>query len=279
MEELNSITEISRVIPTSGSNPVVVLADDLNEYVCKYSANTPANRLLIELLGYSFAKIWNIPIPRANFVTISPEHVAGTIIDNLIQRRCFDTPTFGSYYYSEAKEIDKTLIASWKTKKSQLNRIRNKADLLKIGLFDLWLSNEDRNHNNSNLLINPIDGGLELMVIDHEKCFNSGIINPDLKIYQINADESILNYDLIPLFFKQNAEFELLKASILDNFQTHVNNCRLELAQILQLIPDSWGINREEIEEYLNNNIFVSGWLTETEQNFSQFISNSFINS
>lgn len=276
MQTTNSISEISKVIRTSGSNPVVVLTEGIEEFVCKYSTNTPANKLLIEYLGYSFAAIWNIPIPQAKLVNILQEHIPDHILGNGIQRRSFEIPTIGSLNYPESKEMDKTLIASWQARKAQLRKIQNKEDFLKIGLFDLWLSNEDRNHNNFNLLIQPTDRGAQVMAIDHEKCFNSGIIDPNRPIYQLTGDESILTTEIIPLLFRQGIELDTIIDSILDEFPVLVAECQAQMAQLMQHIPPSWGINTERLEEFLNNNIFAQEWIDETSPNFRQYIADSF---
>jgi hypothetical protein len=242
METLNSITEISRVLNTSGSNPVVVMVEGFDEYVCKYSANTPAKKLLIEYLGFSFAQIWGIPIPDAAFVNISQDHIPDAKLASFLNRRSFEIPTFGSRYRAGSKEIDQTVISSWLSKPSQLKKIKNKEDLLKIGLFDIWLANEDRCHNNSNLMVASEPDGMKLIAIDHEKCFNSGVIDPAYTIYQINAYDSILNFDLVPLFYKQNSELERITEELLNEFPVFVANCQARLAPILQLIPAEWRI-------------------------------------
>ena len=254
---------------------MVVMVDGLEEYVCKYSANTPANKLLIEYLGYSFACLWDIPVPDAAFVRVLPEHVPKNL-PNYLQPRSFDIPTFGSRYHPGSKEIDQSVISSWLSKPSQLKRIKNKTDLLKTGLFDIWLSNEDRVHNNTNLLVAAIPDGMKIMAIDHEKCFNSGVLDVAYPMYQINSDDSILSFDLVPLLFKQGAEFERIKSDLLNEFPSLVSQCQNRLAQILQLIPPEWRIDTDETERYLNSNIFALDWLKETNENFTQFVAESF---
>ena len=277
MQTINSISEISRVLPTNGSNPVVVLAEDYYEYVCKYSNNTPSNLLLIEYLGYAFANIWGIPIPPGRFVNILDEHVPNEILSARIQRTAFHKPTIGSQVIEASKEIDKTVIVSWKAKKAQLKKLINKEDFLKIGLFDLWLTNEDRNHNNSNLLVTAVDSGMKIVAIDHEKCFNSGSINPAQAPYQLTQDESILATEITPLLFEQGAGFDTIKNNLIAEFPVWVAQCQSQMVQILEPIPASWGINRESLEEYLNSHIFVPNWRTETEQSFRQYIDSSFV--
>lgn len=278
LKSLSSIAPILRIIPTSGSNPVVVLADDMNEYVCKYIGRTPAKKLLIEYLCSAFASIWGISVPEPAFVKILAEHVPGEMLSNSFHAQYFEIPTIGSLNYPESKEIDKSVIASWRSKPSQIKWITNKEDFLQIGLFDLWLANEDRNHNNFNLLLNPIIGGIEVMAIDHEKCFNSGIIDPVRPPYQLTVDESILSSDIVPLLFRQGDELDRLKDVILGEFPGWVEACQNQLVEIIQLIPLEWGINREEIEEFLNSNIFAPLWRDETEHNFRQYITDSFVN-
>lgn len=48
---LNSVKEINKVIETNGSRAIVVLAEDLVYYACKYDSST---RLTNEYLAYRF---------------------------------------------------------------------------------------------------------------------------------------------------------------------------------------------------------------------------------
>lgn len=256
----------------------MVLCSDFNEYVCKYSAYTPADKLLIEYLGYAFATLWQIPIPLSKFVRIRPAHVVSKPINHNIQIRSFDIPTIGSLRYPESKEIDRTLIASWKARPKQLKRLINKDDLLKIGLFDLWMANEDRNHNNYNLLAASYANGVGLLAIDHEKCFNSGAYRLGVPPYQLSCDESILSSELIPLLFSQNADLAHKVDSLVTDFTAFTMNCKKQLQSILLRRPQEWSIRQEEIQDYINNHIFVSSWCEETKHNFRQYISAGFVN-
>ncbi len=248
------------------------MADDLEDYVCKYSNGVPSNKLLIEYLGYSFARIWGLQIPEAVFINILPEHIPENILNGGIQGHFFSRPTLGSKYIEDLKEIDSTLIASWKSKKSQIKKIVNREDFLKIGLFDIWLSNEDRVQNNPNLMLKALPNGKQIIVIDHEKCFNSGIIDIERPIYQINEADSIICTDILPLFYPKNAELVIIKDQLLHDFSTFVSDCQGQLGEILKPLPKEWGINSETIENYLNNTIFGENWINECKENFLQFL-------
>ena len=59
----------------------------------------------------------------------------------------------GVLYDNEYREID-AFMGCMATK--QKRRFANKNDVLKIALFDYWISNEDRNHNNYNLMLKMV---------------------------------------------------------------------------------------------------------------------------
>jgi hypothetical protein len=139
------------------------------------------------------------------------------------------------------------------------------------------LVNEDRNHNNSNLLLNSEDDGVRIIAIDHERCFNSGTINPDNEPYQLTQDESILNTEITPLLFQQGPHLDSIQDDILAEFPVMVAECQGQLTNITGQIPVDWGIDVARLEEFLNNRIFVPSWVEETALSFRQFITDSFV--
>jgi hypothetical protein len=72
-----------------------------------------------------------------------------------------------------------------------------KESFLKIGLFDIWMSNEDRHYENFNLLYNLKEK--RYVPIDHAMCFNSG--NLDKAPSLIGNNESILTSPFVNRFF------------------------------------------------------------------------------
>lgn len=157
MKRLNTISTFEKKLKSRGSSPIVYLCEDINYYACKYGK---PNNLFNEYLAASFCKIWEIPVPDFSFVNVADEH-----IPQGHPKSDFSYPCFGSFYLEHAMEVS-DFLNTWEGKNYEIDKIFNKTDLLKIGLFDLWLSNEDRNHNNANLLINPTSDGYQIVAID-----------------------------------------------------------------------------------------------------------------
>ena len=67
MKRLKSIQPILKKYDTQGSSPILVMANDLKQWVCKYRN---VNQLFNELLSYQFAKIWQINIPECALIEI-----------------------------------------------------------------------------------------------------------------------------------------------------------------------------------------------------------------
>jgi hypothetical protein len=83
--------------------------------------------------------------PEFAFVNVKENHVTETPYPfHYFSRSCF-----GSLYYKEYKEVDH-ILAGMSVSRMNLEQFRE--TFLKIALFDIWLSNEDRNGNNYNLL-------------------------------------------------------------------------------------------------------------------------------
>ncbi|SEB20669.1 hypothetical protein [Pedobacter hartonius] len=95
---LQSITEISRVIETGGSRPVVVLGSDVEDYVCKYDYK---NKLIQEVIAHQWLQSWDLPFLPGALIKIREEHIPSKILGGLIQIANFEKPAFG-LKYSEA---------------------------------------------------------------------------------------------------------------------------------------------------------------------------------
>ncbi len=222
------------------------------------------NDLLNEYLGASFCKIWGIPVPDFYFVTIKPEHVPQGFSKKLFSNTCY-----GCLYLEYAKDVNEYL-TTWKSNSYELNKISNKDDLLKIGLFDLWLSNEDRNHNNANLLINPTETGYKIVAIDHVNIFNTSSLKHG--IYQLNEFESIISTDYVKLLFKRGDKLNDLADSLEKIFYVCVNKCLKNLNSILSKIPPDWNIDIESTEMVLRNQLFNKQWKEQTILSFRLFL-------
>lgn len=149
--------------------------------------------------------------------------------------------------------------------------------MLLIGLFDIWLSNEDRTHNNSNLLLNTVDtSNYKFCVFDHGEIFNSGNLKHGL--VQITEDESIINTDLVSILFKKGTKLDTAVKNIVESFYLCVSECEKALIDIINLIPNEWAIDNDVLVENLRTELFNEKWLKECETSFRSFIQIKFNN-
>jgi hypothetical protein len=257
---LNSIQTADWIFETN-TRPVLVMCEDRNDYVCKYHNYVgSANRLFCEYLAASFLKLWNLKIPDYAFVKINREHIPQ---EWEINSYYFDTTCFGLKYNRAYKDVTKVNEA---IRYRQRGLYSNKIDLLKIGLFDIWVANEDRNHNNYNLLID-VGNERNFVPIDHEAIFNTQDFNNS--IYQINEFESLICTTLVLNMFN-NQYFSMKVHTELEKyFYLCIENCREKIGEILDNVPPDWKIDRDGMLVKIEQ-IFTDDWIHES---FNQFLS------
>ncbi|MDX2247434.1 MAG: HipA family kinase [Bacteroidia bacterium] len=269
MEYRKSIKKIHKEYSTNGSRPVEVLCDDFENYICKYGS-PPAEALGREYLASQFLKLWGIKTPQAAFVRIDPEHVPNTLSDRA-QPRHFRVPTFGVRKHNYAKEVD----ASFEGFTEHIIRQIDRRDLLKIALFDLWVGNEDRHQGNFNLMVDSGTDGENpyFMPIDHSLIFNSG--NTEFEITLLTFDETLINTNLFKHFCRMSGKVQKEVDEIAESLESWKNVCRDHLDDILNTMPQSWGIDTFALNTYLQNNIFNPIWLKQVQQHFRIYIQES----
>lgn len=265
VETLQSITEIKPedCYQTNGSKPVKVFCDDLNYYVCKYNTGRGFPVMLFnEYLAACFLKIWQLDVPDFAFVNIKKEHVNQTGYPYYY----FDVPCFGSQFYGAFKEVDKLFL---ETPGLKNDPVSGKESFLKIGLFDIWMSNEDRHYENFNLLYNL--KAKRYVPIDHAMCFNSG--NLDKAPQLISNNESILTSPFINRFFYRPLQqnFNNTRLSLLKEFKLNASNCREDLDTILANIPIAWRSNSSYLRSRLEF-LFSESWINACAEHFTTLL-------
>ncbi|MEI6454803.1 MAG: HipA family kinase [bacterium] len=263
-----NLTSIKEIIPedcfnTRGSHPVKVYCNDGNDYVCKYfNGIGPATGLFNEYLAARFFQLWELNVPDFAFVNIQKHHFEKIPLPH----HCFNIPCFGSRYDHKLKEVDKFFLG-WPSRKNTIELIV--ADYLKIGLFDIWLSNDDRNFDNFNLLYNFETN--RLIPIDHVQLFNGN--NLDRDPYQINENDSILSAPFMNGIFSRTLQ-QILKEyrlTIEEEFKSYLRTCYENLGPILQYTPPEWRIDsaftKSRLEFY-----FSESWQKQCLESFNQFI-------
>jgi hypothetical protein len=231
--------------------------------------------LFNELISAKFAEIWGIKTPDISLIQVKKEHVPQGKFPG-IQPYLFNKDCFGSLHLDTSKEIDHSMIPLFK-KKSFRDKLGKKNDFLKIALFDIWMANEDRNHNNFNLLVHSSPNKLNYFyAIDHVNVFNSSFLN--YKIEAITQDDSIIKTDLAKILFAKNNELTQIVNNLIESFYLCSIECYNQIDKILDLVPESWGIDREEIKNKIIRNLFVEEWNQTCESKFREFTQSFILN-
>jgi hypothetical protein len=229
MNNLYSIQTSVKVFETGGSRPVLITCNDMNDYVCKYNIGPgAATRLACEFISASFLKIWGIKVPDFALVNISREHIPSNFN---IHGYYFDTTCFGSKYLKGVEDVNNFTDA---IKTSHRKSFLNRRDLYYIALFDIWLANEDRHHNNYNLLID-YNNQRDFIPIDHEAIFNSRVFNNP--ICELTYEDSLISSPLMLKIFGKKSISKKEIEEIRNNFHSFVNQCQQNLVTILSQLP------------------------------------------
>lgn len=272
MKRVKSIQTILERYDTQGSRPIKIMGDDDKQWVCKYG---DVQKLFNELLAYEFAKLWDICIPESALIEIDYNKHVQTFSDKKgLERRFFDRECFGSCFLEEALDVNKSMLGN----KEIVRKIKNKDDFLKISLFDIWLSNEDRNCGNYNLLLKTIEGGggyTLLYIIDNADIFNSSMAYTQ-GLTNITEEDTVLNSELAVLLFKKDTQIVKKVDTLLSLFPYFVGSCKKELSNIYQQIPQKWNINISQYEPKINK-LFSEKWLDICDKNFRTYIQTQII--
>lgn len=267
MKHLHSIEQIEphHVLQTN-CRPLIVHTNELNDYLVKYvKGNVSANMLAREFIAAEFCKLWGIKFPEYALVTIKDEHLSSKLGIGITK---FQMPGFGTLYDNRLKELDRFFeeMSSY-----QSNKISNPDDFLTIAFFDIWMSNDDRSLNNYNLMIKSSEDGYQFCAIDHGAVFHTG--NQDKENYPITLQDSLLNSPLLLNLFT--------KKQLFDN-QTHeefkktwyicTTRCKEKYHEIIDTIPDHWNINKQELNNQLEDFMMNDGWFNNCWQTYLEFL-------
>ena len=253
-----SIKSIEKQYNT-GEKPVLVVCADLNQYICKYmQTNATAYKLICELTGAWFASVWNIISPDTAFVHIKSEHCCGLQIKH--------GPAFGSRKLDTVIDITPSTSNTIKTSEKQLRQI------LKIALFDIWVSNEDRNMNNANLMYNISTE--DLIAIDHGCIFNTATF--DFRLALLTTNESILCSELAHniLSDASGKTIENIRKELKKDFHLYIKHCSENMADILKAIPKEWHIDCQTVEEKLKE-LFDTVWIKKCWNSFEEYLTDN----
>lgn len=266
MKQLHSIKIIEKTYNT-GEEPVLVACNDHNSYICKYTRYSgSANKLVCELIGAMFAKTWRLNTPEIAIVKVEQEHTPYNMSGSF-----FSKPILGSLQQTNVVDITPATIPLI-TPNEKLCR-----QLMQIALFDLWISNEDRNANNANLMYDMINDNI--IAIDYGCSFNTATFDYPLSL--LTESESILCSDLFHhLSNGVSREYILQAADVLLNndFPSYLHDCKMDQVVVQRddktnaesecdFIPSAWNIDRRRLTNKIED-LFSENWITRVKTGF-----------
>jgi hypothetical protein len=236
---------IRNKLNTIGSEPLHVICDDYESYYVKNDRqNSPASSIINEVLCHYFLRFWNINTPDICLINLEEE----TIKQDYGARHkpaFYSRPAFGSKEQEGAFDFSEFIQVK---RKVEFRKYYRPEMFAHIGLFDLWVENEDRPPDLKNLMVFEEDERYHFLAIDHAMAFRTGAYNT-LTDKRFWATEE--QFMLQSLFFKQLRRF--LKRDKgwcrkeQENFYLCISKCKRYFSEIVQLIPLEWGFFDETI--------------------------------
>lgn len=262
MQTLSSIQTANRQYDTL-EKPVLILCNNMQEYVCKHAIGAEAMNLFCEYVAASFLRIWELPVPDFAFVKIKYDHVK----QFGIPRRLIEKTWFGSkhsHFYQELSLFTDTPDIS-----KQKGYVDNRDNLLKIALFDIWMANEDRRYNHLNLMIDVLHN-YAFVPIDHGAVFNNRTMNFPMAL--LTENECLTDIPLIQLLFPKMAVDKDYIQRLKDNFYLCTGECKQNLDDILSFLPTDWNIDLPVVTRKINNELFTAEWEEQVIETFLKYI-------
>lgn len=65
---------------------------------------------------------------------------------------------------------------------------------------------------------------------------------------------------------------------MVENFYLCTAECQIKLDEILDLVPLSWEINKEEVKNKITQNLFAPAWNANCVNTFKEFVQSFIIN-
>lgn len=238
-------------IPTTGHSPLKVMAEDNKTYFLKnYEGKLPAYYLASEIIYYFLLTFWEIPTPTLVLMSLNAASFKEVLLkfSNRHKLSYYDIPAVGSLALA-SPVIEMNSLTEPAVDLDELLLIQNQSDIWKIGLFDIWVENDDRKPTNPNLLIQRISNEkLKIYALDH--AFNFGSLkytdlNPSFGVSQ-GFNDNILFTSFAKDLFKSKAGNEDFKAEVRQFFNQKVSESESLFASILDYIPDEFALSKND---------------------------------
>lgn len=230
-------------MPTVGSEPLLLIGDDYEAYYVKNSALlTPATALINEVICHHLLRIWNVPTPDVALVHIEKETLQ-TGFGGRHKPVFYDRLAFGSKEIAGATDLTEFL--GGLNGKVDFRKFHNPNGFAMIGLFDMWVENEDRPPDLKNILLTPYEHWLQFTALDQAMAFRTGAYTSlqQKEFWGIEGQYCIQSviFKEMKRFIKKEDKQWLQEAK--DLFYLCVENSKAQFWEIVATLPESWGLD------------------------------------
>jgi hypothetical protein len=243
--EYKNVISIVEEKTTTTHSPLLVITEDIFPYYSKTpQGHTPEFSIINEFLCSNLLYFWNIKTPEFAALKITP-----SIIDKPLsykhKNEYFERHCFGSKQLPN-KTIEFHELYDLRRRRD-FHMFSNALNILKIGLFDLWVENADRREKNANLLISEDINGLTLYAIDHAICLSGlsmGLLNEDEENWA-EYDQSVLATKFAKSVYHNVKNKGKWFEDIRQYFYLSIAGCKNSFEKIITNIPYELGLNKE----------------------------------
>lgn len=240
--------KIIKEITTVGSSPLQVLADGIDTYYAKTTTpQVPRVELINELICAYFTQCWDLKVPSFALLTISDIVIEKYISENGRLSNRYKSTSFGDNLFFASQmiqpmaELEKYILP----KQQGLKAFQKPQDLIKIGVFDFWIGNKDRQPNNPNILIGGLNKNFNFHPIDHAAAFAYLTDYKKVKdiLLSIEPKNNILSSPIVRYIsnFVGAETYAGLKKEILGGIEIVLQSIDF----IFEQVPSSWGFSQK----------------------------------
>jgi hypothetical protein len=230
---------IIKEINTDGHSPLLIIADDFEKYLIKSTRDQmPSYYIINEFLCSYLLKLWEIPVPEFASITLDPSLISENGFSHFHKAHFYRNITFGSKWLDDGIEMAAFIRIQ---NKVGLRKFKNPFDLIKIGLFDIWVENTDRKPTNNNILFSTSGNHFTILAIDHAFTFDS-VSYSDLNSRYINNtyNDNILETEIVKDIIairKKEPDWQQWIAELRDNYYLCIENCKQNFDEVVRFIP------------------------------------------
>lgn len=227
----------------------MVLGDDRNLWYAKTcKTETPRVELINEIICAYFAQCWSLKIPEFNLIQIEDDVVTAYTTENGPLSNRYAKVVFPSLFFcsksiSPATELE--IYFNGLKGKGDFKNFNNPTDLIKIGVFDIWIGNKDRKMENPNVLIGSENNRFDFCPIDHSAAFGycTDYRQVNNTFMFLEERSRILRIPIVKSISPVVSKNKLtdLKNEILSDMAVSIEN----LDFIFDQIPASWGFSKK----------------------------------